>query len=355
MLFQKLFLVSLLLCAANASSKRKTKKPKPQPQKDNLGNQSGLSDTPNTSTTPTPPPTFQATSALSFQYAELNKDYMNAVEAISKTAKSESGTKGLTFCNHKGCPDLPLDELVANHSIIISDAQKLREIFSILINVVYDALNAMPESLLDMRDAKDSEIANSITKEELEKKENSKAFFFNIKLRELMISKFKACCLTPERFLSLDFAAMPDLSLENANDYAEFLRLFMNQGKRSVFLPAVYMLNAVLQLESMMHELLLSGHQLADLEHLLSARDYLLKLSWKKAHYEPVCNILYSCFPMNIRKAQNNGKPPYSVNVTHALEAVDAIVSQGAIPELRAYHYAKAMSAFLLTDEAIKV
>ena len=250
------------------------------------------------------------------------------MKALLEQAKRESKKAKLILCTDVACQKLSLDELVADHAIYINDASKLREIFSKLIYIIKVTISTFPK---DKRDAA----------------------LFQKMLEKGLKFEFPACAQNPERFLSLDFADPLDLSVDDVLAYSEFLKLLMEQGDRKVSLPAVFMLNAFLQLDSMLHELL-RNHKADELELLIAARGELFEIARKKAHYETVCNIISVPFSKSVREFVRTYSPN-AINVTHALDTVDAIVSKGAIPELRAYFFAKGISAFLLTDDVAQL
>ena len=350
MLLFKLFIFALVLYVSEASRKYGRKK-----KIGNVPTQTPLSDlnpttasmtatvsfptsTTTATTTTSTSTTFSfqmpstSSSADSSRGLEIAYDY--AISLISEAAKKERAgnmNNMYTLCSSTSCPNLPLDQLVAKHSICIIDSNRLDRIFSYPIKFVKTILPHISS-----------------------KPDSEKAVYFHAKLVDIMLSEFPACAFHPERFLSLDFVALAGLKVKDAIDYAEFLKLFMEHRDGIVSLPAVYMLNAFLQLDSMLHNLLFKKHDLEELELLFEARNDLLRIARKKAHYENVCKLMSSSFSRTVRTAMNDEKPSSEVNnITRVLESVDAIVSQGAVPEIRARIYAKGMSVFLLAEDAI--
>ena len=345
-------LLFLIVSFANAGGSSKGKKSKKSKSPSNQSSSSTLSEsttttnytsttitccTTSSSTSSTDASTTSTTSSLAATekkpvYSNPVTLYKNEVGALTTKAMKESKKTNFLSCNDGVCQKKSLDQIVADHAIYISDACKLGEIFSKLINIIKEIIPIIPNARIDhKRDA-------ALFQEMLEKRLNL---------------EFPACAQNPERFLSFDFADILDLSVDDVIAYSEFLKLLMEQGNRKVSLPAVYMLNAFLQLDSMQHELL-KNHKAEELELILAARNKLLEIARKKAHYETVCNIISVPLSKSVREFVKR----HSTNafcVTHALDTVDAIVSKGAIPELRAYFFAKGISAFLLTDDVAQL
>ena len=286
-----------------------------------------------TSTTTLSPPAITTLSETSASnYASLGERFQEILKRISAEAAKECEFKKLVFCNSDTCPNLPLDQIVANHSIIISDPTKLAEIFSSFMKILRDVFS----------------LVSGVEPDALNRT-------FVTMLRDKMkASMLEACANRPERFLSLDFASLPELSVKDAIDYAKFVSLIMLEGSEKISLPAVYMLNAFLQIDSMLHHLIMKNHSVKELKEIIEAREDLLKISHKKAHYETVRNLISVPFSVTVRKALGNHST-YSPHVLRVLKTVDAIVSNGAIPELRAYVFAKASSTFLLAEDAVQL
>ena len=350
MLLSKFILLSFLVHIAEASKRCKRKKETANASKLDLASAASMASATNVPTTSTTAPITSTASSLPMASSSTTADsgldlesaYNYEVSIVSKYASAKKEREGskknstldiMTWCSGITCPDLPLDQVVAQDSICITNPKTLRRILSNLLRFVATILPS-----LSMNPG------------------NEKAVIFHDKLQGILLAEFPACALTPERFLSVDFAAVPDLRVKDAIDYAEFLKLFLEPRDDTVSLPAVYMLNAFFQLDSMLHSLLLKKHELEELELLFQARRALLHIARKKAHYESVSHLMSSSFSKTVRLAMNNGQPANGgINIARVLESVDAIVSQGANPENRAYVYAKEMGAFLLTEDAVQL
>ena len=350
MLLPKLLLFALVLYVTEASkmdeSKKKTASAPnrtPSPNID-LASTAPLASTTTTSTTAATTTTTTSTLTtpspqVASSFTSISNDFGTKaafdreITVISKMAmKERAGNMNymLAWCKDSSFPTPRLDRLVADHSVCITDTSRIHKIFSKLNSLVTSILphiSMMPEDV--------------------------RAVFFHDKLYDIMLSKFPACAFTPERLLSLDFAALPDLKIKDAIAHAEFLKLLLEPRDDSLSLPAVYMLNAFLQLDSMLHSFLLKKHKHEELVPLFQARQDLFRITCKRAHYERVCRLMPSSLSKTVRMAMSNAH--VEISITRALESVDAIVSQGATHELRACVYAKGMSVFLLTEDAVQL
>ena len=337
MLFPKIILLASVLGVAHAASDDGNKKNDESHRfisaTTTTTNTLSTSSTTSTCTSDTSLTTLTNTTTTASNYADLNKRYQEVIKKISAEAAQECEFKELVFCNPDTCPNLPLDQIVANHSIIISDPTKLAEIFSSFMEIFRDVFSKVsqknPEAL-------------------------KKIFGTYLRYKMSTSTTLKACSNTPERFLSFDFASMPNLSVKDANDFATFVSLILVEGSEKISLPAVYMLNAFLQIDSMLHHLIMKNHPVKELQEIIDARNDLLKISNKKAHYQTVRNLISVPFSKTVRKTLKS-RSTSAVPLERILETVDSIVSQGAIPELRAYIFAKATSAYLLTEEAVQL
>ena len=259
-------------------------------------------------------------------YVDLNKKYQEMLKIISVRVAKER-----EFNNAGGdWEKLPLDQIVVDHYITIYDPTKLAEVFSSFMKVFREVF-----SIVSRKEPEDLK----------------KIFGTYLRYKMNTSTTLKACANTPKRFLSFDFASLPNLSVKDAIDYAKFVSLIMLEGSEKVSLPAVYMLNAFLQIDSMLHHLVIKKHTVEELKEIIGARNDLLKISSKKAHYEAVRNLISVPFSRTVRIAFEI-QSTSAVQVGRTLETVDSIVSQGAIPELRAYIFAKASSTFLLAEDA---
>lgn len=156
----------------------------------------------------------------------------------------------------------------------------------------------------------------------------------------------------PEQILSLDFANAKILKLSEAIEYSNLQLKLFDPERTTIKSPAIYLLNAVLQLDSMLHRLLSLGHPPSELQYIVEQREALIQNNLKYPHYETARDVVKVSFSKTVR---NVFYPETDINVNRIIETVDRILSDGAVPEFRAYFYAKCMTTVLLAEDAVEL